>query len=109
MLAVVALLALLAVGVIAHERQQTAEQLATNTELLEQLEAATHILCRRGFILIDVIDAAILLVEQRLEDDVKSGNTSAVHADQLFLAEFSVHKERLITEQTSLHSPCALP
>jgi hypothetical protein len=83
-----------------------AENLRTQEATIKELRKTTRVLCQRGNTLIDLVNAALILVGQRLEADVKAGNVAAVHADQRFLTTFLRDRERLIREQTG-GGPCA--
>ena len=72
----------------------------------DELEKTTAVLCNRGYVLIDLIDGALLLVGQRLEADVAAGNKAAAAADRQFLQEFALHRDVLTGELTG-NGPCA--
>jgi hypothetical protein len=82
-------------------------QVERNRKTIVQLRATDKVLCNRGFIIIDLVSAGILLIEQRLAADLATGDLVAIRADQKFLNMFAANHVKLTKELTRKGSPCA--
>jgi hypothetical protein len=91
-----------------HNNQGAIEsQVKRNRETIESLEAAKRVLCARGTIINDLIRGGILLIEQRLGNDLAVGNLEAVKADREFLNIFADNFVKMTNQLTEKGSPCA--
>jgi len=106
----VMLAVLAAGGVVTREldiNRIEAKQAMTQAQQVEDLRRTVRVLCDRGNIDIALIEGALVLIGQRLEDDIRKGEAAAVRADQQFLTEYVKNREKLVREQTDPRSPCA--
>jgi hypothetical protein len=83
-------------------------QVEANTRVINDVRRTTRVLCNRGYILIDLINGALILIGQRLEADIRAGDNAAVKADRRFLVAFLEDREKLTQELTG-RGPCAPP
>ena len=82
-------------------------QIKQTQKAIRDIRQTVKLLCNRGFIIKDLVGAGILLIEQRLGDDLAANNLDAVRADRDFLERFVANDLQLTRELTERGSPCA--
>jgi hypothetical protein len=105
---IVAAIAFTVLFIQIHNAQNEIEQqVEKNRQTIENLEDAKRVLCARGTIINDLIRGGILLIEQRLANDIAAGDLEAIKADREFLNTFADNFVKLTNELTEKGSPCA--